>query len=247
MKNNEFKNKVKSLTDFELQIMEHLMKTASERRSMRSSKIRRFNHTVRMTYAFKRFLDISLTLFALIVFSPFLLILAVVIKLDSRGPLLYRQVRVGRHGKHFSFYKFRSMYVDADRRKAALMAQNESTDGVLFKMKQDPRITRVGRFIRKYSIDEIPQFFNVLQGDMSLVGPRPPLPSEVELYTLEDRKRLHVIPGITCIWQVSGRSDIPFKQQVELDKAYIQSQSIWKDILILLKTIPSVLTGRGAY
>ena len=124
---------------------------------------------------------------------------------------------------------------------------NESKDGVIFKMKEDPRVTGVGRFIRKFSIDELPQLFNVLIGDMSLVGPRPPLPKEVALYTLEERKRLHVTPGITCIWQVSGRSDIPFKQQVELDKEYIKSRSFWKDIGILLKTIPAVFTGKGAY
>ena len=114
-------------------------------------------------------------------------------------------------------------------------------------MKRDPRITLCGRFIRKYSIDELPQIFNVLLGDMSLVGPRPPLPQEVDLYTLDDRKRLQILPGVTCIWQISGRSDIPFHQQVMLDKEYIKSQSIWKDLLILLKTIPAVLTGRGAY
>ena len=139
------------------------------------------------------------------------------------------------------------MYVDADKRRKELEEENESGDGVIFKMKRDPRITLCGRFSRKYSIDELPQIFNVLLGDMSLVGPRPPLPQEVDLYTLDDRKRLQILPGITCIWQISGRSDIPFHQQVMLDKEYIKSQSIWKDLLILLKTIPAVLTGRGAY
>jgi lipopolysaccharide/colanic/teichoic acid biosynthesis glycosyltransferase len=138
--------------------------------------------------------------------------------------------------------KINSVLSDADRK-----AMNESKDGVIFKMKRDPRITRVGRVIRKFSIDELPQLFNVLIGDMSLVGPRPPLPKEVAQYTLEERKRLHVIPGITCIWQVSGRSDIPFRQQVELDKEYIKSRSLWKDFVILLRTIPAVLTGKGAY
>ena len=139
------------------------------------------------------------------------------------------------------------MYVDAEARRARLEAQNESSDGVIFKMKHDPRITRCGRFIRRFSIDELPQIVNVLIGDMSLVGPRPPLPREVDLYTLEDRKRLQVTPGLTCLWQISGRSDIPFAKQVQLDKEYIRSQSFWRDILILLKTIPAVLTGRGAY
>jgi len=139
------------------------------------------------------------------------------------------------------------MYIDAEARKAALMAQNEMAGGVLFKMKDDPRITRVGKYIRRGSIDELPQLWNVLKGDMSLVGPRPPVPSEVALYTLADRRRLDAIPGITCIWQVSGRSEIPFKQQVELDVAYIESQSFWLDLKLLLKTIPAVLLGRGAY
>ena len=119
--------------------------------------------------------------------------------------------------------------------------------GVIFKMKQDPRITRVGKIIRKFSIDELPQLINVLKGDMSLVGPRPPLPAEVSEYTLEERKRLHIIPGITCLWQVSGRSDIPFTDQVRLDMQYIQSASFVNDVILLLKTIPAVLTGRGAY
>lgn len=210
-------------------------------------KLKRWNMMVNGAYGLKRFFDVVITVIVLLLLSPLLLIVAVWIKLDSPGPMIFRQIRVGKNGRHFNFYKFRSMYMDADKRKAEILEQNESRDGVIFKMKKDPRITRPGRFIRKFSIDELPQLFNVLMGDMSLVGPRPPLPSEVAQYTLEDRKRLHVIPGITCIWQVSGRSDIPFKEQVELDKEYIKSQSAWKDFLILLKTIPAVLTGRGAY
>ena len=131
--------------------------------------------------------------------------------------------------------------------KAEILHKNDSADGVIFKMKNDPRITRIGRFIRKFSIDELPQLFNVLEGTMSLVGPRPPLPSEVALYTLDERKRLHIKPGITCIWQISGRSDIPFKQQVKLDEEYIRNHGIFKDLIILLKTIPAILSGRGAY
>ena len=127
------------------------------------------------------------------------------------------------------------------------MKYNESGDGVIFKMKDDPRITPVGRIIRRFSIDELPQLFNVLLGDMSLVGPRPPLPSEVQTYTLEERKRLNITPGITCLWQISGRSELSFRQQMELDKAYIASRSTWKDFQILLKTIPAILTGRGAW
>lgn len=139
------------------------------------------------------------------------------------------------------------MFTDAEEHKAELMARNEMDGGILFKMKDDPRVTKVGRFIRKTSIDELPQLWNVLIGDMSLVGPRPPVPSEVDQYSLSDRRRLEVIPGITCIWQVSGRSEIPFEQQVELDVQYIQSQSLWTDFKILLKTVPALLLGSGAY
>jgi lipopolysaccharide/colanic/teichoic acid biosynthesis glycosyltransferase len=144
-------------------------------------------------------------------------------------------------------WKFRSMYMDAEARKAELMAQNEMAGGVIFKMKDDPRVTKVGKFIRKTSIDELPQLWNVMTGEMSLVGPRPPVPPEVDQYSLSDRRRLEVIPGITCIWQVSGRSEIPFDQQVELDVQYIESQSFWTDIKILLKTVPALLFGTGAY
>ena len=171
----------------------------------------------------------------------------VLIYLSSPGPVFYKQTRVGRWGKLFTMWKFRSMYIDADARLKEIMAENEMTGGVIFKMKNDPRIIPVGRFIRKASIDELPQLWNVLKGDMSLVGPRPALPSEVNQYSLQDRQRLEVIPGITCIWQVSGRSDIPFPQQVQLDVQYIQSQSLLLDIKLLLKTIPAVLLSRGAY
>ena len=139
------------------------------------------------------------------------------------------------------------MVLDAEKQKQKLLSKNESSAGVIFKMKSDPRITRVGRIIRKLSIDELPQLFNVLEGTMSLVGPRPPVPAEVSEYSLADRRRLDVVPGITCIWQVSGRSDINFEGQVRLDLQYIQSQSLVTDLLILLKTIPAVLLGKGAY
>lgn len=203
--------------------------------------------TIRMSYAVKRFLDITLSLLALIVLLPLFLILAILIKLTSPGPVFFVQVRVGQFGRNFSFYKFRSMYVDAEARKAALMDKNQSKDGVIFKMKNDPRITPIGRILRKTSMDELPQFLNVLAGDMSLVGPRPPVPSEVMQYSPEDRKRLNVRPGLTCLWQISGRSDIPFKEQVSLDKEYIQSRSLKQDILILLRTVPAIISGRGAY
>ena len=203
--------------------------------------------TIRGSVFFKRLMDIILSMSALVIGSPIFLITALLVKITSPGPIIFSQARVGKFGRHFKFYKFRSMYIDAEARKAELMKHNESGDGVIFKMKRDPRITPVGRFIRKFSIDELPQLFNVLLGDMSLVGPRPPLPSEVRTYTLEDRKRLNITPGITCLWQVSGRSELPFSKQIALDKEYIASQSAWKDFLILLKTIPAILTGKGAW
>ncbi len=217
----------------------------SKPRSRLKKRIRLFS--VNSSRVFKRGMDVCGSLAAIIMLLPLFLVIAVWLKLDSPGPLIYRQVRVGLHGRPFYFYKFRSMYIDSEARRAALEKTNESKDGVIFKMKNDPRITRCGRFIRKYSIDEAPQFFNVLLGDMSLVGPRPPLPSEVAQYTLDDRKRLDILPGITCIWQISGRSDIPFREQVVLDKEYIRGQGFWKDVLILFKTVPAVLTGKGAY
>ena len=203
--------------------------------------------TIRCSIFFKRFMDIILAILAIILGSPVFLVTALLVKITSPGPIIFSQVRVGKFGRHFKFYKFRSMYIDAEARKAELMKHNESGDGVIFKMKHDPRITPIGRFIRKFSIDELPQLFNVLLGDMSLVGPRPPLPSEVRTYTLEERKRLNITPGITCLWQVSGRSELPFSKQIALDKEYIASQSVWKDFLILLKTIPAILTGKGAW
>lgn len=203
--------------------------------------------TVWLAYALKRAMDISISLLALILLSPLMISVAIAIKIESEGPIIFKQTRVGKNGRHFIFYKFRSMRKTAEVDKQKILLQNESKDGVIFKMKEDPRITLVGKFIRKYSIDELPQFFNVLEGSMSLVGPRPPLPDEVKEYTLEDRKRLHITPGITCIWQIAGRSNIPFKQQVSLDEEYIKNRGFFRDIVILLKTIPAVLTGRGAY
>jgi len=206
-----------------------------------------WHFTVKMSYGIKRFVDILFSMAALIFLSPLFLILAILIKVTSPGPVFFVQVRVGRFGRHFYFYKFRSMYMDAEQRKAELLSKNQSRDGVIFKMKDDPRITPIGKILRKTSMDELPQFLNVLFGDMSLVGPRPPVPSEVMQYSLEERKRLNVQPGLTCLWQVSGRSEIPFKEQVSLDKQYIGSRSLKLDLLILLRTIPAILSGRGAY
>ena len=216
-------------------------------RYRRALKVTAWETTVRFSYILKRALDISVSIAVLIVLLPLLFCTAIVIWIEDPGPVFYAQIRVGLNGRHFRFYKFRSMVVNADKFKQELASRNESAAGVIFKMKKDPRITKVGKIIRKFSIDELPQLFNVLIGDMSLVGPRPPLPAEVAKYTLEQRKRLHVIPGITCLWQVSGRSDIPFTDQVKLDMQYIQSAGFLNDIQLLLKTIPAVLTGRGAY
>jgi len=202
---------------------------------------------VQSAYLAKRLLDIVASAILLVLLSPLFLAVAIAIRLEDPGPILFKQKRVGRWGTLFTMWKFRSMFTDAEERKRELMAQNEMEGGVLFKMKDDPRITKVGRIIRKTSIDELPQLWNVFKGEMSLVGPRPPVTQEVDQYSLSDRRRLEVIPGITCIWQVSGRSDIPFDQQVELDVQYIESQSFWNDLKILLKTVPALLFGTGAY
>ncbi|MHB2020666.1 MAG: sugar transferase, partial [Candidatus Xenobia bacterium] len=192
--------------------------------------------TVRGAEHVKRILDVVVSLLAGLVLLPVMLAVALLIKADG-GPVLYWQTRVGRHGREFRFPKFRSMIVNADRLKDQLMAQNQHADGVTFKIKKDPRITRIGRIIRKTSIDELPQLWCVLKGEMTLVGPRPPLPREVALYTLEQRRRLDVTPGHTCIWQVSGRGDIGFTRQVELDVEYIESRSLWFDFKLLLLTV----------
>lgn len=195
----------------------------------------------------KRVIDTLAAAILMLLLSPMLLLVMLVIRIESPGPVFYSQMRVGYKGRLFKLWKFRSMYIDADRRRAELEALNEMEGGVIFKMKHDPRITRTGRIIRKFSIDELPQLWNVFKGDMSLVGPRPALPSEVELYSVDERVRLYAKPGITCIWQVSGRSDIPFPQQVRLDEDYLYTQSLVTDIKLLLKTIPAVISGKGAY
>jgi len=196
--------------------------------------------------AIKRALDIMVGAGALVMLSPVLLVIAVLVKLDG-GPALFGQTRVGRWGREFKMFKFRSMRTDAEQKLAALLAENQHAVGVTFKIKNDPRITRIGHFLRRYSLDELPQFYNVLIGDMSLVGPRPPVPREVALYSLADRRRLAVKPGITCIWQISGRAEIDFPGQVSLDVRYIESSGLLEDIRILIRTIPAVLFGPGAY
>jgi len=195
----------------------------------------------------KRIMDVGISMLLGVLLAPLFLLIATLIKATDGGPVLYVTNRVGKWGKEFRFPKFRSMVVGAADRKAELRAKSDLGDSVTFKMRRDPRITWIGRILRKTSLDELPQLWCVFKGEMSLVGPRPPLPQEVALYHLEQRKRLDVVPGLTCIWQVSGRSEIPFPHQVTLDLQYIESQSFWLDFVILLRTIPAVLFGRGAY
>jgi exopolysaccharide biosynthesis polyprenyl glycosylphosphotransferase len=199
-----------------------------------------------LALAAKRGFDVLASAAALVLLTPLFLLVAVAIKLDSPGPVFFRQRRVGLNGRAFTFHKFRSMRLDAEAQLAALRAQNE-VGGPVFKMRNDPRVTRVGRFIRRTSLDELPQFWNVLRGEMSIVGPRPPLPAEVRQYARWQRRRLSVKPGITCTWQVSGRSGIDFEQWMELDLDYIDNWSLWRDVEIVFKTIPAVLRTRGAH
>ena len=203
---------------------------------------------VRRHGALKRALDLAVVLPALLLLLPLFAVVAIAIRWHDGGPVLYWQRRVGRDGRVFRFPKFRSMRVDADAVRAQLLQANQhGADGVTFKMKHDPRITPTGRWIRRTSVDELPQLWCVLRGDMSLVGPRPPLESEVARYSLAERQRLVVTPGLTCIWQVSGRSEVPFPQQVQMDLSYIRRPGLWTDLRLLLQTLPAVVRGRGAY
>lgn len=196
-------------------------------------------------FAIKRLLDIVCSAAGLFVLSPLMIGVAIAIRAESKGPVFFRQTRVGLHGAHFNFLKFRSMVVDADSMKDTLLKQNEM-NGPVFKMKHDPRVTRVGRFIRKYSIDELPQLINILRGDMTIVGPRPPVPREVAVYKPWQRRRLSVRPGLTCYWQVGGRNEIGFDEWMLLDLRYVDNWNVWKDIGLIAKTVPVVVTGRGA-
>ncbi len=194
---------------------------------------------------FKRFFDIFVSTIFLICFCWLYLIIALAIKISDRGPVFFIQTRVGKNGKKFKMYKFRSMVPNADVKVVELLDKNESS-GPLFKMKDDPRVTKLGKFLRKTSLDELPQLFNVFLGSMSLVGPRPALPREVTQYDEAQTVRLLVKPGITCLWQISGRSTIGFDGQVQLDKRYVEKRSFWLDIKILFLTIPAVFSQKGA-
>ena len=196
--------------------------------------------------AIKRVLDIVVGVIAILLLAPILLAVAILVKATSRGPIFFVQERVGADSEPFKILKFRSMYVDAHDRRGEHVARNMH-DGPIFKIRDDPRVTSVGRVIRRLSIDELPQLFNVLKGDMSLVGPRPPLTEEYRHYTARERQRLLVKPGATCIWQVSGRSDLDFQTWVDMDLEYIQTWTLRLDLILLLKTIPAVISGRGAY
>ena len=194
----------------------------------------------------KRPLDVCASLIGLILLSPLFLVLAILVKVDSHGPVFFKQMRVGKDGREFEFYKFRSMVQDAEALKNKLMHLNE-LEGPVFKISDDPRITPIGRFLRRTSLDELPQLFNVLRGDMSLVGPRPPLPAEVANYESWQRQKLAVLPGITCLWQISGRNHIGFTEWMRLDIEYIRRQSLGVDVKILARTLPAVLLRKGAF
>lgn len=201
----------------------------------------------RKAYHFvKRALDIVLASMGLVLLSPLMAVIAYKIKKEDKGSIFYKQIRVGKDGRHFEMYKFRSMVTNADELLSKLKDQNE-VNGAMFKMKHDPRITEVGHFIREHSLDELPQLVNVLRGDMSLVGPRPPLPSEVKQYTSYDAQRLLVTPGCTGLWQATERNNVGFNEMVQLDLEYIQNSSILFDLLIILRTIAIIFKPNGSY
>lgn len=202
--------------------------------------------TAQSAQAWKRPFDLTLGLIILALLAPVFLIIAALVKLTSAGPVMFVQKRVGKDGTHFAIYKFRSMYMEAEARRAELLATSDR-EGICFKAKKDPRITAVGRWLRRLSLDELPQIFNVLQGDMSLVGPRPALLSEVAAYPARAMLRLSVLPGITGLWQVSGRAEIGFDEMVDLDIHYARTGSLSADLVILARTFEAVFSGRGAY
>lgn len=197
-------------------------------------------------HGMKRLFDIVAATCGIIILSPLMIIIAVLIKNEDHGPIFYKQVRVGKNGKTFKMYKFRSMFINADKMLNKLKEQND-VDGPMFKMKDDPRVTKIGHFIRKHSLDELPQFLNVLKGDMSLVGPRPPLPSEVEEYSEYDKQRLFVIPGCTGLWQATERNEVGFTKMVQLDIEYIKKANLFFDLWIIWKTIEIIFKPNSSY
>ena len=199
-----------------------------------------------MYHSIKRVFDFIAAICGVIILSPVMLVIAILIKAEDHGPVFYKQVRVGKNGKKFKMYKFRSMFVNADKMLAKLKEKN-NVEGPMFKMKDDPRITKVGHFIRKHSLDELPQFLNVIKGDMSLVGPRPPLPSEVAEYSDYDKQRLYVTPGCTGLWQATERNEVGFSEMVQLDIQYIQRASFMFDLWIIWKTVEIIIKPNGSY
>lgn len=197
-------------------------------------------------HGMKRLFDIVAAICGIVILSPLMIIIAVLIKGEDHGPIFYKQVRVGKNGKTFKMYKFRSMFVNADKMLDKLKEQND-VDGPMFKMKDDPRVTKIGHFIRKHSLDELPQFFNVLKGDMSLVGPRPPLPTEVAEYSEYDKQRLYVIPGCTGLWQATKRNEVGFNGMIDLDLQYIKKSSLTYDFQLILKTITIIFKPNSSY
>ena len=197
-------------------------------------------------FSVKRLFDFVMATIGLIILSPLMLVIAILIKLEDDGPIFYKQIRVGKNGRKFEMYKFRSMLVNADQMLTALKDKSD-VEGPMFKMKNDPRITKIGKFIRKHSLDELPQFFNVIKGDMSLVGPRPPLPSEVDEYSDYDKQRLYVIPGCTGLWQATKRNEVGFNEMVQLDIEYIKKAGFLFDLWIIWKTIEIVVKPNGSY
>jgi lipopolysaccharide/colanic/teichoic acid biosynthesis glycosyltransferase len=238
--------KIKSVTvpDFDEYIEEVRL---PEHRTVEHSNMKAVYEKKSQAYIItKRFFDIILAGAALVALSPVFLITAIAIKLEDNGPVFFTQLRAGKELVPFKIYKFRSMYVDADARLQELMADNEQT-GHAFKIKNDPRVTKVGKVIRRLSIDELPQLINIVKGDMSIVGPRPILLFQMEECDAYDRQRLIVQPGLTCYWQISGRANIKWDKWVELDLDYIDDMSLWTDIKMIIKTIPVIFVGDGAY
>jgi len=217
-------------------------------RRLRRQGVRILLGTLALGPPLRRGLDIVLTGVGLLCLLPLLSVVALAVRLDSKGPIFFAQERLAERGRRFRMFKFRTMVVDADALKDQLSRQcAQATDGVRFKMVRDPRVTRVGAVLRKFSIDELPQLFNVLCGDMTLIGPRPAVWREVARYNNRALRRLEVRPGLTCLWQVSGRSDLSFEQQISLDLEYVDTTRPRDEFRIVLQTIPAVLTGRGAY
>jgi len=203
-------------------------------------------HTVPHRFL-KRTLDIVVSATALIVLSPLFLLIALAVYLTDFGPVFFSQDRVGTNGRFFRFFKFRTMEPNAEAKKTELVHQNNFANDITFKMPDDPRVTMIGRFLRKSSLDEFPQLLHVLTGDMALVGPRPAVPNEVQYYSEIELRRVFVKPGLTCYWQVSGRSDLPFEEQVRLDLEYIRNETVWVDLWILIRTLPALALMKGAY